>query len=142
MEIDELVALAVQTTERCRALAAQREDWRFMGYVGAALVTQSGQTHTGISLDLLCGIGFCAEHSAVAEMLKSGESRIELIGAATAAGEILPPCGRCRELLYEVDPLNLDTLVVMPDKTLMRLGDLFPENWQNYMAALHPTRSR
>ena len=39
-----------------------------------ALETASGNVYTGINLDLACGIGFCAEHSAVAEMLKARET--------------------------------------------------------------------
>ena len=38
------------------------------GSVGAALLTDKGNVYTGICIDIACGIGFCAEHSAIAEM--------------------------------------------------------------------------
>ena len=34
-----------------------------------------GNTYTGINVSLFCGIGFCAEHSARAEMVKNGETK-------------------------------------------------------------------
>jgi len=101
-----------------------------MGYVGAALVTDGGNVYTGINLALLCGIGFCAEHSAVAEMVRNGETRIAKIVATTAQGKIIPPCGRCRELLYQIDASNLDTAVLLADGLHRPLRELLPENWQ------------
>ena len=72
------------------------------GNVAAALETEDGTIYTGICLDLACGVGFCAEHSAVAEMLKHRETAIRQIVAVGDTG-IMPPCGRCRELLMQVD---------------------------------------
>ena len=74
------------------------------GDVAAALVTGSGTLYTGVCIDLECGIGFCAEHAAVAEMLKVRESVVRMIVAVNCEGTVLPPCGRCRELLWQVDP--------------------------------------
>jgi cytidine deaminase len=64
--------------------------------VGAALRTTSGAIYTGVCIDLACGIGFCAEHAAIAEMLKHREVEIDAIVAVNNSW-ILPPCGRCRE---------------------------------------------
>ena len=66
-----------------------------VGGVGAALVTASGQVFTGVCIDAASGIGFCAEHGAVAAMITAGESRIETIVAVDWDGSVLPPCGRC-----------------------------------------------
>lgn len=98
------------------------------GSVAAALRTAQGHTYTGICLDLSCGIGFCAEHSAVAEMLKARETRIEMV-VAVGANRILSPCGRCRELMAQVDRGNLATLVVMPGERIATLRELLPEHW-------------
>ena len=40
------------------------------GSVASALITEAGNVHTGICIDTECSLGFCAEHAAVAEMLK------------------------------------------------------------------------
>lgn len=98
------------------------------GAVGAALQTASGRIYTGINLDLACGIGFCAEHSAVAEMLKSRETVVRSIVAVNAE-RIVAPCGRCREMLVQVDPRNLDCEVLLPDGASATLRELLPNAW-------------
>ncbi len=100
------------------------------GLVGAAVLTASGQVFTGCSVDLRCGIGFCAEHSAVAEMLKHREARVRAVVAINDDGNVLPPCGRCRELLYQIDPENHDTDVVIGRGEVTKLRDLLPHPWQ------------
>ena len=132
MDIDNeaLLRHAIKVTEKARQVAQTRNDWEFMGYVGAALVTVGGNLYTGINVSVNCGIGFCAEHSAVSEMIKNGETKIRRIVAATAKGAILPPCGRCRELLFQVDATNLDTSVIL-ESGEQSLRDLLPHNWQD-----------
>ncbi len=58
------------------------------GGVAAAILTRSGAVYTGICVDTPCSMGFCAEHAAVAEMLKARESEIALVVAVTAEGVI------------------------------------------------------
>lgn len=96
--------------------------------VGAALMTGSGAVFTGVSVHLACGIGFCAEHAAVAEMLKQRETKICLIVSVTADG-VISPCGRCRELMMQLDAANSETRVVLPGERVMPLRDLTPEHW-------------
>jgi len=98
------------------------------GAVGAALETAAGHVYTGINLDLACGIGFCAEHSAVAEMLKGRETVVRRIVAVNAE-RIVAPCGRCREMLVQVDPRNLDCEVLLPDDASATLRELLPNAW-------------
>ncbi len=98
------------------------------GAVGAALETASGHVYTGINLDLACGIGFCAEHSAVAEMLKSRETVVRRIVAVNGE-RIVAPCGRCREMLVQVDPRNLDCEVLLPEGASASLRELLPNAW-------------
>ena len=96
------------------------------GGVASALVTASGSVHTGICIDTACSLGFCAEHAAIADMLKSRQTRIVAIVAINAHGEIMPPCGRCRELIRQVDPGNWDTAVVVAPDTVVTLAELLP----------------
>lgn len=99
------------------------------GSVGAALLTRAGNIYTGICLDLACGIGFCAEHAAVAEMLKQREREIEWIVAVGSAGNMLPPCGRCREMLLQVHKNNRHTRVILPGGQVKTLAQLMPDSW-------------
>ena len=101
------------------------------GAVAAALVTDAGNLYTGINLDLACGIGFCAEHSAVAEMLKQRETVIRRI-VAVDEDRIVAPCGRCRELLVQVDKRNMDCVVLLPDGAVT-LRELLPNAWLEHL---------
>ncbi|MEL6614936.1 MAG: cytidine deaminase [Bacteroidota bacterium] len=96
--------------------------------VAAALRTRSGATYTGICIHAACGIGFCAEHAAIAEMLKRRETAIAAI-VAVGSGGVLAPCGRCRELMLQVNPSNLNAVVGLPGGRTARLRDLLPEPW-------------
>jgi len=100
------------------------------GSVGAALITRAGNVYTGVCIDTACSLGFCAEHSAIAEMLKHKESEIVMIVAVDTKKNILAPCGRCRELIYQVNRANVDTKVIMPKNKTVSLKELLPHPWQ------------
>ena len=101
--------------------------------VWSALLTNMWNIYTWINIDTCCSLGFCAEHSAISEMLKAGESEISEI-VAVCREWILPPCGRCRELMAQVNLNNLDvTHVHLEDETLV-LKELLPHNWMKHNA--------
>lgn len=99
------------------------------GSVAAALVTADGNIYTGINIEVACGIGFCAEHSAIAEMLKHRETQIEMIVSLNDKS-VRPPCGRCRELLFQVNNRNIDTKVYISTEKYMTLDELLPHRWK------------
>jgi len=94
------------------------------GSVSCALVTEEGNVYTGICLSMDCGVGFCAEHSAIAAMLLRRETVIKKI-VAVKKNNILPPCGRCRELMFQVSLRNLECEIVLPDGSA-KLKELLP----------------
>lgn len=96
--------------------------------VAAAILSKSGRTYTGVCVHLSCGIGFCAEHAAVAEMIKGRETEIDTIVAVGDAG-VLAPCGRCRELMVQVNPRNFAAQVVLPGGKVSPLRDPLPDHW-------------
>ena len=99
------------------------------GAVAAALVSEAGHVYTGVCVDVACGIGFCAEHAAVAAMLGARETVVRRIVAVTA-DRVLPPCGRCRELLAQVDARNAACEVVLGPDEAVPLADLLPRPWR------------
>jgi cytidine deaminase len=99
------------------------------GSVGAAILTAKGNIYTGICIDLACGLGFCAEVAAVAEMLKARETHALAVVAVSAAGVLSAPCGRCRETIAQVDTQNLDCAVILGDDREIPLRALLPEHW-------------
>lgn len=98
------------------------------GHVGAALMTESGNIYTGVAIDCACEIGFCAEHAAIAEMLKHNETRIVKIVAMNSNAPV-SPCGRCREMIRMVNPDNMETEVMVDKDTIVKLKDLLPYAW-------------
>src|SRR3989344_721560 len=108
----------------------KRTDLVHTGGVAAALETEDGVIITGVCVDASCGIGFCAEHAAIAELGKTKSMRIKKIIAVNWDGSILPPCGRCRELIYEVDYRNADTRVIIASNKDVALSELLPMRWQ------------
>jgi cytidine deaminase len=104
---------------------------RLVGDVGAALLTDQGNVFVGVCIDTHSGTGFCAEHSAIAAMVTAGESSIARIVAVWKDKEalpvILPPCGRCREFIRQIDETNLDTDVILTSG-VVKLRDLLPHH--------------
>ena len=99
------------------------------GHVACALETVSGIVYTGIRIDVPCSIGICAEQAAIAEMLKHGETKIKRIVAVYEDGSILAPCGRCRELISQLDLDNENTVVAINNDQKVTLKELLPERW-------------
>lgn len=112
---------------------------RLFADVAAALVTVDGNLYTGVCIDTGSGTGFCAEHAAVAAMVTAGEHRVARIVAVWRDEHdipfVLPPCGRCREFLRQVDPRNLDAEVVLGRSRAVALRDLLPAHeWPDPLA--------
>ena len=105
---------------------------RLFGDVGCALVTRRGTLYLGVCIDTASGTGFCAEHSAVAAMVTAGEYGIERIVAVwkdeSGATYVLPPCGRCREFVRQINEDNLKTDVILGRDKVSKLGDLLPRH--------------
>ena len=99
------------------------------GSVGAAIRTANGNVYTGICIDLACGLGFCAEVAAVAEMLKARETHIVAVVAVSNGRVLGAPCGRCREMMAQVDIRNLDCAIILGEDREIPLRKLLPEHW-------------
>lgn len=101
------------------------------GTVAAALETAEGHVFTGVCMDVPCGIGFCAEHAAIAAMVTAGENRIVRMVAVADREEgarVVPPCGRCREFMHQICPENLDCEILLENR-VATLRELLPERW-------------
>lgn len=105
---------------------------RLFGDVGCSLVTGSGNHYSGVCIDTGSGTGFCAEHAAIAAMVTAGEYRIDKIVAVWRGDvgrlHVLPPCGRCREFIRQVDPENLSTQVILGREETANLAELLPRH--------------
>ena len=105
---------------------------RHFGGVGCCLLSASGNFYMGVDIDTSSGTGFCAEHSAIAAMVTAGEYQIAKIVAVWRDEQgrlyVLPPCGRCREFIRQIDEANLGAEVILGDGRRQRLRELLPEH--------------
>ncbi len=121
----ELIKKAKEIVKVCKL-----SEFVTIGYVGCALVTKDGKVYLGVSIDACCGIGFCAEHSAISSMVLDQKYKIKKIVAVNWEGKVIPPCGRCRELMYQISEDNCETEILVDDNKVVKLKELLPDPWQ------------
>src|SRR6187399_3279513 len=75
----------------------------FSGFkVGAALRTADGEVITGCNVEnATYGLTVCAERVALFKALSEGRRNFTHVAVVTAAVAPTPPCGACRQLLWE-----------------------------------------
>ena len=96
--------------------------------VGAALETADGTVITGCNVEnATYGLTVCAERVAMLKALSEGHRRFTRIAVVADTDAPTPPCGPCRQILWEFAG---DIEVVMANTTRetarLQLADLFP----------------
>ena len=131
MSFDQKVELVMWEAERLLQGRLRMSGWHsnYAGSVSSALICTNGKMYSGVNVCVACDMGFCAEQNAIGEMLKDRNTEIELIVAIHEEQGILPPCGKCREFMSQVDNNNENTRVIMPGGGIAKLGELLPYNW-------------
>jgi cytidine deaminase len=70
--------------------------------VGAAALTEDGRVVSGCNVENASyGLGLCAECSLVSNLTMTGGGKLVAFTCVDGHGNILMPCGRCRQLLFE-----------------------------------------
>lgn len=121
MTPNELIQAATAARERARALYSNFK-------VGAVLEAASGRVYTGCNVENASyGLTVCAERVAVWKALSEGESRFTRIAIVADTEELTPPCGACRQVLFEFCGDIEVILANLHGKTeTTRLSALFP----------------
>ena len=99
-------------------------------HVGAALLNEDGTIRSGVNVENASyPLSVCAERNAVASMVGSGQTKVVAVAVATNAAHPTPPCGGCRQVLWEFG--DADTPVVAEGangvRARWRLGELLPD---------------
>jgi len=97
--------------------------------VGAALEDAAGRIHTGCNVEnATYGLTICAERVAVFKAISEGVRRFRRIAVAADTDTLTPPCGACRQILWEFCG-DIEIILANPrGKTeTYRLKDLFPK---------------
>ena len=118
--VEEAVAAARSAMDRAYA--------PYSGFhVGAAIVA-GGQVFTGENIENASyPVSVCAERNAVGRMIDAGVRKIDAVAVVTAADEPTPPCGACRQVLWEFGPEALVVAETTGGRRLMwALADLLP----------------
>jgi len=101
----------------------------FSGFkVGAAIEDENGCIHTGCNVEnATYGLTLCAERVAVFKAVSEGARKFRRIAVAADTEVLTPPCGACRQILWEFCGDAELLLTNLHGKTeTFRLKDLFP----------------
>jgi cytidine deaminase len=112
-------------------LSKNFDDGIYHHTVGCALLCKNGKVYTGVNCD---GIhGSCAEYITMGIAISAGEREFDTIVATheKALNGIVPPCGNCRQMLFEYCP-DIKVIVNDEEGKLIKVSarDLLPFAWQ------------
>jgi len=96
--------------------------------VGAALEDSAGRIHTGCNIEnATYGLTLCAERVAMFKALSEGARKFRRIAVVADTAGLTPPCGACRQILWEFAG---DTEIILANLTgrteTVQLATLFP----------------
>jgi cytidine deaminase len=96
--------------------------------VGAALEATDGRVFTGCNVEnATYGLSVCAERVAVFKAISEGARKFQRIAVSADTDVLTPPCGACRQILWEFCGDIELTLVNLHGKAeTLHLKDLFP----------------
>ncbi len=122
MNTEQLVKLALQARENAHAPYSHFK-------VGAALLASNGRVFTGCNVEnATYSLTVCAERVALWKALSEGEREFVRIAVASESDRPAPPCGACRQLLWE---FCSDFEVILANtegfRESLRLAALFPK---------------
>jgi len=112
------------------ALAARENAWApFSGFrVGAALEDEAGRVFTGCNVEnATYGLSVCAERVAVFKAISEGARKFRRVAVAADTDTLTPPCGACRQILWEFCG-DVELTLVNPRGKMetFQMRDLFP----------------
>jgi len=115
----------------CAAALAARENAHapFSKFrVGAAVEDDAGRIHTGCNVEnSTYGLTICAERVAVFKAISEGARKFQRIAIAADTETLTPPCGACRQILWEFcGDLQIILVNLKGDSEVLQLKDLFP----------------
>jgi cytidine deaminase len=97
--------------------------------VGAAIEDFDGEIHTGCNVEnATYGLTMCAERVAVLKAISEGARQFRRIAVAADTEVLTPPCGACRQILWEFCG-DIEIVLVNPRGKIetWRLKELFPK---------------
>lgn len=96
--------------------------------VGAALKTKDGKIYTGCNIENASySLTICAERVAIFKAISEGETEFEEIAVVADTEELTPPCGPCRQIIWEFCGDIPVTMTNLKGKTeTIQMSELLP----------------
>jgi len=96
--------------------------------VGAAIEDSEERIHTGCNIEnATYGLTLCAERVAIFKALSEGARQFRRIAIVADTAQLTPPCGACRQILWEFAGDLEVTLANLDGNTeTLQLATLFP----------------
>src|SRR5947208_2206708 len=97
--------------------------------VGAAIEDGNGRIHTGCNVEnATYGLTLCAERVAVFKAISEGVRKFRRVAVAADTDNLTPPCGACRQILWEFcGDVELVLVNLHGQTETYQLKDLFPK---------------
>jgi len=97
--------------------------------VGAAVEDADGHIHTGCNVEnATYGLTMCAERVAIFKAISEGVRKFRRVAVAADSASLTPPCGSCRQILWEFcGDVELTLINLAGDTATYRLSELFPK---------------
>lgn len=93
--------------------------------VGAAALVDDGRTVVGCNVENAAyGVALCAECGLVSQLHITGGGRLTHFTCVNGQGEVIMPCGRCRQLLFENGGPDL---LLMTVSGIKRMDEVLPD---------------
>ena len=90
--------------------------------VGVAALVDDGRVISGCNVENASyGLTLCAECSLISELIMSGGGRLVAAVCVDKNGDLLSPCGRCRQLLFEHGGEKLELLTPTGPKNMTEI---------------------
>ena len=122
-KLDEMLRAARQIKRRAHA--------PYSGFsVGASVLNEDGTIRSGVNVENASyPLSVCAERNAVAAMVLAGQHRVLAVAVATDGERPTPPCGGCRQVLWEFGDAHVPVVAEGAGgvRSRWRLGELLPE---------------
>lgn len=118
---DPLVSAALEVREKAHAPFSNFK-------VGAAIEDGTGRIHTGCNIEnATYGLSLCAERVAVFKAISEGAGGFRRVVVAADTEVLTPPCGACRQILWEFcDDIEIVLVNLRGKSETLKLGALLP----------------
>jgi cytidine deaminase len=118
---DSLISAAVEARRNAHAPYSKFQ-------VGAAVEDSAGRIHTGCNIEnATYGLTLCAERVAIFKAISEGARRFTRVAVVADTETLTPPCGACRQILWEFcGDVEIVLANLQGKSETLRLATLFP----------------